>query len=264
MIGFIGAGHMAAAILSGIVKNGTVPAAEMAISNPHENKLENFKKCFGIEGTTDNCAVAQKSDLLFLCVKPQKLDGVLEEIKEILPPDVMIVSVVAGRSIASIREGLGRPVKTVRVMPNTPAAIGEGISAVCADADTARDERYALLLRILAGMGAVSEVEEPMIDIAGQLAGASPAWLFAVIEAMADGGVQQGMPRDLAYRFAAAGVAGAGKLALAEGGNPGRLKDQVTSPGGTTIEGLRILEERAVRGAFFDAVIAACEKAKKL
>lgn len=264
MIGFIGAGNMATALINGICRLNLVPAKDILVSNPHQNKLDALAERYGVGTTSDNAAVAKEADLLFLCIKPQKLETVASEIKPFVKENTMIVSVIAGKTIATLGGLFDRAGGFIRVMPNTPARIGEGVSAVCADEIAEADQRYDFVLRILEGLGEVVPMEESFLDIAGQVAGASPAWMFMVIEAMADGAVAEGMPRDLAYRLAAAGVAGAGKLALHEGGNPGRLKDAVTSPGGTTIEGVRALEQHAVRSAFTEAVIRACEKAKTL
>lgn len=265
MVGFIGAGNMAGAIIGGIVTKGLLPPEEILVSNPHVEKLECLSKRYGVGFTQNNRTVAEQAELLFLCVKPFKMAEVLSEIRNSTRENAIVVSIAAGKSLASLTQMLGREQKLVRVMPNTPAMIGEGICAVCPNEAAAADEAgYRLVLKLLSALGESVEVEERLVDVAGQVAGASPAWMFMVIEALADGAVLEGMPRDMAYRFAAAGVAGAGKLALHEGGNPGRLKDMVTSPAGTTIEGVRTLEKHAVRGAFIEAVVNSCEKSRKL
>lgn len=265
MVGFIGAGNMASAIIGGIVTKGILPPQEILVSNPHTEKLNTLAEKYGVCVTTDNRQVSGSSDLLFLCVKPFKMQEVVDEIKDCVPENTTVVSIAAGKTIQSITAMFGCQRKLVRVMPNTPAMIGEGICAVCPNEAAATDKQaYSLILKILSSLGEAVEVEERLVDVAGQVAGASPAWMFMVIEALADGAVLEGMPRDMAYKFAAAGVAGAGKLALHEGGNPGRLKDMVTSPAGTTIEGVRTLEKYALRGAFIEAVVNSCEKSKKL
>lgn len=267
-IGWIGAGNMASAMIGGAASAGIVPGEEMIVSNPSNTKLERLKAAYGVQTTADNKKAAQEAEsFLFLCVKPQVLPGVLAEIQDVVRKDTVLVSIAAGKTIAEIEKAFERPIKLVRVMPNTPALVGEGISAICPNAEMAKPEnRMALgeVLQICRSFGSAEELPERLIDVAGQVGGASPAWIFMVIEALADGAVAEGMPRDMAYRFAAAGAAGAGKLAQEKGLHPGQLKDMVTSPGGTTIEGVRTLEARGVRGAFMDAVINACEKAKHL
>lgn len=267
-LGFIGAGNMARAIIGGIVKAGLVPGGQICVSNPSQGKLEALRQDYGVSVTPDNKAVAAFArDVLFLCVKPGVLPKVVEEIRDQVAAETMVVSIAAGKSLQSIMDGFGRCLPLVRVMPNTPALVGAGCSALCGNEEALRPERaeqFAAVLRLCESFGTAVQMPEQLIDVAGQVAGASPAWMFMVIEALADGAVAEGMPRAMAYQLAAAGVMGAGKLALSEGGNPGKLKDMVTSPGGTTIQGVRVLEERAVRGAFMDAVIQAVERARGL
>ena len=267
-LGFIGAGNMAWAMIGGIVKAGLVPGAQICVSNPSQGKLDRLQQDYGVCITNDNReAAAFARDILFLCVKPGVLPAVAAEIRDAVAAGTMVVSIAAGKSLASIEEAFGRKPALVRVMPNTPALVGAGCSAICGNVEALKPERaaqFAAVQTLCGSFGTVVQMPEQLIDVAGQVAGASPAWIFMVIEALADGAVAEGMPRAMAYQLAAAGVMGAGKLALEEGGNPGALKDMVTSPGGTTIQGLRVLEERAVRGAFMDAVIRAVERARGL
>ena len=263
-IGFIGAGNMARAIILGICSENLMDAHSVYASNPSSEKLRNLEAECGINTSADNKYVAELSEVLFLCVKPQKLEDVAMEIKDVIDKNAIIVSIAAGKSIKDLETMFGGERKIVRVMPNAPALTGDGICALSPNEAAENDERMQEIIDLLGGIGEVVTVDEAMIDIAGQIAGASPAWISMIIEAMADGAVHEGMPRDMAYRFAAAGVTGTGRLASKLGGNPGKIKDMVSSPKGTTIEGIRILEERGVRSAFMDAVIASCEKAKKL
>lgn len=266
-LGFIGAGNMASAIIGGIVRAGLVSPERIYASNPSRGKLEKLHETLGITVASDNKEAVQKADIVFLCVKPQMLDGVLEEIKDLLSPKQTVVSIAAGKTLSYFEERLGSGRKLVRVMPNTPALVGAGMSAVCGNAETEKEENKELFADVLAlckSFGEALVIPERLVDVAGQVAGASPAWIFMAIEALADGAVCCGMPRDMAYRFAAGGVAGAGELLLKSGKHPGALKDMVTSPAGTTIEGVRVLEESGVRAAFMDAVIEAYEKSKRL
>lgn len=266
-IGFIGAGNMASAIIGGILQAGICPPELITASNPTEEKLRKLEADYGIHTTQNNREAAEASELLFLCVKPQMMDGVLSELRDVLQEDQTIISIAAGKPLSYYEDLLGSEKRIIRVMPNTPALCGAGMSAVCGNGEMQKAENAGILqdvLKICRSFGGAEVLPERLIDVAGQVAGASPAWIFAVIEALADGAVACGMPRDMAYRFASQGVAGAGKLAAADGRHPGELKDMVTSPAGTTIEGLRVLEERAIRGAFMDAVIAAFEKSKRM
>ena len=264
-IGFIGAGNMATAIIKGICNKKIVSVKDLYVSNRSEAKLTKLNKEFGIKTTTNNVDVAKKSDILFLCVKPQMLDTVIPEIAKFVNDKTTIVSIAAGKTIKYLENTFGKEMEIVRVMPNTPALIGEGISAVCLN-DKAKDnkENFKVIMNILDCLGESEIVNEDMIDIIGQIAGASPAWISMIVEGMVDGAVYEGMSREMAYKFASAGVAGAGKLALSIGGNPAVIKDMCSSPKGTTIEGIRVLETGGVRGDFMNAVIASCEKSKKM
>ena len=267
-VAFIGAGNMASAVIGGIINSKLIDASNVYVSNPSNGKLERLKAEYGLNTSNDNCEVARNGeDLVFLCVKPIFLLDEINEIKDSIGENTTVVSVAAGKSLAVMEEAFGKKVKLIRVMPNTPALVGEGCSAVVANEEASKPENRQVfdeVCEICRSFGEVVEVPERLIDVAGQVGGASPAWIFMVIEALADGAVAEGMPRDMAYKFAISGVAGAGKLAQKKNMHPGALKDMVTSPGGTTIQGVRTLEERGVRGAFIDAVINACEKAKTL
>ena len=266
-IAFIGAGNMASAIIGGILQSGLTPTENICAANPTEEKLRHLRETFGIRTEQDNRRAAEGAELLFLCVKPQMMDGVLQEFLPVLSKEQTVVSVAAGKTLAYFEERLGSKTRITRVMPNTPALCGAGMSAVCGNEEMLKPENEGIFQDILAicrSFGGAEVVPERLVDVAGQVAGASPAWIFMVIEALADGAVACGMPRDMAYRFAAQGVAGAGKLAAESGKHPGILKDMVTSPAGTTIQGVRILEEQGVRGAFMDAVIGAYERSLKM
>ncbi len=265
---FIGAGNMATAIIDGIAGKGLIKGSSIYASDPSEGKLEKLKASYGINTFTDNRELtASGADFLFICVKPIFMEEVIKEVKDLIAEETVVVSVAAGKSLSFLEEQLGKDKKIVRVMPNTPALVGEGCTAESFGTEMSKPENKALAAKVtelIESFGEAIVMPERLIDVAGQIGGASIAWLCLVMEGMADGAVAEGMPRDMAYRFAAAALAGTGKLALSTGSHPGVLKDMVTSPGGTTIQGVRVLEERAVRGAFTDAVISSHERSMNM
>lgn len=267
-LGFIGAGNMANAILTGLFKSKVCNPNDVFVSNKSEGKLNLIKKKFSINVSTDNLTVFKNaSDVVFICVKPQVFDNISSELKNAISKNHLIVSIMAGKSIEYLQNALDTK-NIIRVMPNTPSLIGAGISAIASSKEALESEHYKDVINILKGIGEVVEVEEKYIDAITQVSGASPAWVFMMIEALADGGVVCGLPRDLAYKFATNAVYGSGKLATLKYNedktHPAVLKDMVTSPGGTTIEGVRVLEEKDFRGAIIDAVLAAYARSKQL
>ncbi len=198
---------------------------------------------------------------LILAVKPQFYAEVIHEIREIVQPDTLVVSIAPGKTHQWLEEQFGRPVKTVRCMPNTPAMIGAGITGV-APGEQVTEKETAQLLRLLSALGETEIVPERLMDVVGSVSGCSPAYVFMFIEAMADAAVADGMPRAQAYHFAAQAVLGSAEMVLKTGRHPGELKDMVCSPGGTTIEGLSVLEEKGMRSAVIDALRACTRKSK--
>ena len=264
-IGFIGAGNMASAIIKGICKKKILNPKDIFVFDTINEKMIVLKDECNITPVLNNIEVVENSDILFLCVKPQVLGTVIEEIKNSVNKNAVIVSIAAGKTLEFLSYHFDADLKMIRVMPNTPALIGEGISAICPNLKAKKDsKKLKQVIEIFNSLGETQIVNEDMVDVAGQIAGASPAWISMVIEAMVDGAVHEGMSREQAYKFASAGVAGAGKLALSIGGNPSVIKDMCSSPKGTTIEGIKVLEQRGVRGAFMDAVIEACEKSRRI
>ncbi len=261
-IGFIGLGNMATAIIGGMLKKEIVGANEIMGSDKSDVMMNNAHSRYGI-GTASNIEVASQADYLFLAVKPQFLEEVLTEISSGVTDKTVIVSIVAGKSIAWMTEKLGKEVKLVRCMPNTPALVGEGCTAMC-PGNLVSTEEKEYVNKLLGSFGTVSEVSENMIDAVVGISGSSPAYVFMFIEAMADGAVHAGMPRKQAYEMAAQAVLGSAKMVLETGKHPGELKDMVCSPGGTTIEAVKVLEEMGFRGAVMDAVEACIEKSKSL
>ena len=267
-IGFIGAGNMAKAILTGIYKSNIVSKNDVFVSNRTKEKLDIIKDEFSYNVSTDNSFVLKNAkDLVFICVKPQVFDTISDELKKKISKTQIIVSIMAGKTIEYLQKKLGTK-NIVRVMPNTPSLVGSGVSAVVASKEAVKNKNYTKVLDILKGIGEVVETEEKYMNAITQVSGASPAWIFMMIEALADGGVECGLPRDLAYKLATNAVYGSGKLAAIKYNenktHPGVLKDMVTSPAGTTIEGVRVLEENGFRGAIIDAVLQSYSRSLEL
>lgn len=262
-LGFIGLGNMASAIIGGILKKEMVAAGDIIGSDKFPAGCEKAAKQFGIEAVPDNKKVAAEADILFFAVKPLFLPEVMEEIKNVLRPETVIISIVAGKTIAFIEEGLGGSRKIVRCMPNTPALVGEGCTGVSANANVTKDE-LEKALALLGSFGVAEQVPEYLMDAVVGVSGSSPAYVFMFIEAMADAAVLAGMPRAQAYTFAAQSVLGSAKMVLETGKHPGELKDIVCSPGGTTIEAVKVLEEMGMRAAVMDAMEACIEKSRNL
>lgn len=261
--GFIGCGNMASAVINGALKKGIVTREEIIASVKTEASAKKVQDTLGISCTTDNLTVAAQADYLFLAVKPQFCEEVARQICESRKDGQVLVSIAAGKTLAWLKENFGKDKKIIRTMPNTPALVGEGITGVSPD-DLATEEEISQVLTLLGSFGKAAVVTEPILDIVGAVSGSSPAFVFMFIEALADGAVAEGMPRKQAYEFAAQSVLGSAKMVLETGLHPGALKDMVCSPGGTTIEGVNVLEKEGMRSAVMDAVRACIAKTKKL
>ena len=242
IIGFIGAGNMGSAMIGGSLNASLVTTGQVIASAHSKETLDTIHSRFSIETTLSNETVAERSDILFLAVKPNKFDEVIPQIAPHVKSSCIIVSIAAGKTIAAIEKAFGKEIKLVRAMPNTPALVGEAMSALCVNAHV-----------IFNSFGKAEVVPESLIDAVVGVSGSSPAYVYLFIEAMADAAVADGMPRAQAYKFAAQSVYGAAKMVLETGRHPGELKDAVCSPGGTTIEAVATLE----RGALRDTVITA-------
>ena len=244
-IGFIGCGNMGSAMIGGILKKGVFEKNEIIVSNLTEEGSRKSREKLGVVTTLDNCEVVKN------------------EVKGYLTPEHMIVGIAPGKTLAWLEEKCEQPLKVVRLMPNTPAQVGEGMTGVCAN-ERVTQEDLAQILTITNSFGRTEVVPERMMDAVGAVSGCSPAYVFMFIEAMADAAVAQGMPRKQAYQFAAQSVLGSAKMVLETGMHPGELKDMVCSPAGTTIEGVRILEQNGFRSAVFEALQGAADKGKKM
>lgn len=262
-IGFIGGGAMGEAILSGALAKQLVPAENIYVSELRQDRCDELKERYGINAVTDNDFTSNEAiDLLFLAIKPQVVAAALAPLKGKVPANVVIASIVAGLPIKTIEEYFPEnPI--VRIMPNTPLSIGEGMAAY-ARSQHASVENAKLVSDILLACGKAVEVQESMLDAVTGLSGSGPAYGFVMIDALADGGVAAGLPRQTAILLAAQTMLGAAKMVLETGKHPAALRDQVTSPAGTTIAGVRVMEQQGVRGALIDAVIAATERSKEL
>lgn len=258
-IGFIGTGNMGSAIATAAAKSAL--ARRILLSNRTPVKAQALAEQLPGSEATDNLTIARECQLIFLGVKPQMMAGMLEEISPVLGQRrdrFLLVTMAAGLSCARIRELAGVDCPVIRMMPNTPCSLGAGVIQYCGlDATSQELEDFAALM---APAGLVDPVAENLIDAASAVSGCGPAYAYLFIEALADGAVACGLPRDKALRYAAQMTAGAAQMVLDSGKHPGVLKDAVCSPGGTTIQGVRTLEERGFRAAAMDAVIAAYEK----
>lgn len=262
-LGFIGCGNMAKAIIKGIVKSEIFSLKEIIASTASEKSMEKAKKELGIKVVLDNKEVASKSEILFLAVKPHFYKSVIEEISSVVKKDTIIISMAPGQTIEKTEKLFGKDIKLVRSMPNTPAMVGEGMTALCAN-DFINVEEKDKVQKIMEGFGKAIYVEESMMEAVIAVSGSSPAYVFIFIEALADGAVLLGMSRKDAYEFAAQAVVGSAKMILETGMHPGELKDMVCSPGGTTIEAVKVLEEEGFRNSVIKAMLACGEKSKKM
>lgn len=262
-IGFIGLGNMASAMIGGILGKGLYTKKDIIGSDKLQATADLAKEKFGILTCADNKTVVKEADIIVFAVKPIFLPEVIEEIKEEVSMDKLIISIVAGKSIAWIEEAFAKQLRLVRCMPNTPAFVGEGCTAICLN-KTASAKDEAAALAVMNSFGKASVVSEHIMDAVVGVSGSSPAYVFMFIEAMADAAVLAGMPRAQAYEFAAQSVLGSAKMVLETGKHPAELKDMVCSPGGTTIEAVKVLEEKGFRAAVMDAIDACVNKSKNL
>jgi len=262
-ISFLGAGKMAMALAKGFLKASLTSPECLLASDPLEPARASFSRETGGSVSATNPEVLKSADLLILAVKPDQAVPLLTEIRAGFTERHVLISIAAGVGIAKLEAALPGGARVIRVMPNTPALVGASASAY-ALGKSATSEDGRLAHRLFSSVGVAYQVKESLLDAVTGLSGSGPAYVFLVIEALSDGGVAAGLPRDIATALAAQTVLGSAKLMLETGLHPASLKDIVTSPGGTTIEGLHELEKAGVRGAFIAAVRAAAEKSKKL
>src|SRR5262245_60227264 len=262
-VGFLGAGKMATALARGWLRAGLVSAEHLLASDPVPQARQAFQAETGRPASDSNREVVHGSDLLVLAVKPQSMKALLAEIRPLVAARHLIVSIAAGVTLRQLAEGLGSDRRLVRVMPNTPCLVGASASAY-SPAETATAEDVALVGRLLNAVGVAFRLPEHLLDAVTGLSSSGPAFVYVMIEALSDGGVRVGLPRDVATALAAQTVFGAAKMVLETGEHTGILKDRVASPAGTTIAGLHALERGGLRAALIDAVEAAARRATEL
>lgn len=262
-IGFLGAGRMATALARGWIQAGLTTAEQICASDPFAPAREDFSKQTGAQCVEDNLHVVAASDLVILAVKPQTLAPLCTEIRPALKDRHLVISIAAGVPLSRLSEHLGGDRRIVRVMPNTPCLVGASASGFSAGTK-ATNEDIERVDRLLNSVGRAFAVPEHLLDAVTGLSGSGPAYVFVMIEALSDGGVRMGLPRDVATQLAAQTVLGSAKLLLETGQHPGVLKDMVASPGGTTIAGLHALEKGGLRNALIDAVQAATLRSAEL
>ena len=261
-LGFIGTGNMAGAIMGGIIQKGIFRPEQIIGADISEAGRRKAKETYGIEVTEDNRKAAA-AEVLILSVKPQFYADAIAEIRDCIRDDQLVITIAPGKTLSWLEEQFGKRVKIVRTMPNTPALVGEGMTAACVNQYVTEEEK-AYALKILDSFGKVELVPEHLIDAVVAVSGSSPAYVFMFIEAMADAAVAEGMPRTQAYEFAAQAVYGSAKMVLETGKHPGELKDMVCSPAGTMIEAVRILEKKGFRSAVIEAMRACADVSRRL
>jgi pyrroline-5-carboxylate reductase len=262
-LGIIGLGNMSGAILGGILKNGVLTAADITGAEVNESRRNEMGEKFGIRVTGSGREAADGADIVVLAVKPQVYEQAVGELKDAVSKDCVVISIAPGKTVKWLTELFGRELKLVRCMPNTPALVLEGCTGVCRN-ELVSDEEFAQVLKLLNSFGKAYEVEEKQMDAVVAVSGSSPAYVFMLIEAMADAAVAEGLPRAKAYEFAAQAVLGSARMVLETGKHPGELKDMVCSPAGTTIEAVQVLEERGLRAAVMEAMRVCAERSREL
>jgi len=266
-LGFIGGGNMAEAMVNGLITASFIEARNILVSDPISERLEYMHSEYKVRTTSDNRELVQKSDILVIAVKPQSVKKILKNFADLVDGEKLIVSVAAGVPISLIEEILDgkseKKVPVVRTMPNTPALVQEGVTAICRSEHVTKTE-MKIVHRIFEAIGRTVDVEEGHIDAVTGLSGSGPAYIFMIIEALSDAGVKMGLSREVANILTVQTVLGSAKLARESGKHPGELKDMVTSPGGTTISGLHALEEGGLRTTLMNAVENATRRSMAL
>ncbi len=262
-IAVIGAGNMGGALIGGLLRAKLTAPKNIVASRHNEEALAELKKKWGIRTTTDNTDAAAGADVVILAIKPQVCAQVLSELASVIKPAQLIVSLMAGITTKTIAQKLGQACPVVRAMPNTPCLVDAGATAIAAGAH-AHDNDLALAERIFSSVGKVVILPESAMDAVTGLSGTGPVYIFMVIEAMIDGGVKMGLPRKIAAQLAAQTVLGAAKLVIETGKHPAILKDEVTTPGGTAINAIHMLETKGLRSVLIDAIVTATQRSQEL
>jgi pyrroline-5-carboxylate reductase len=261
--GFIGTGRMATALARGFIAAGLAEPPQIIGSDPIRAAAAQFAQATGGQVLDNNRAIAAAADVLFLAVKPQQMAEVLAELRGHVGAKHLVISIAAGIGLATLAAGLGSDPRLIRVMPNTPCLVGQGASGYCLGPGASSADAQ-LVGSLLGAVGRAYQVDEKLLDAVTGLSGSGPAYVFVIIEALADGGVRMGLPRPIAQALAAQTVLGAAEMVLSTGEHPAALKDQVASPGGTTIAGLQALESGGLRAALISAVEVATRRSSEL
>ncbi len=262
-VAFIGAGNMAEALIKGLLKASFIDPRNIWASDVRNERLDYLKGLYKIKTTTDNSEAVQKADIVILAVKPQILSKVVRGIIDVLDESKLVISIAAGVSISKIQKVGDRKLRIIRAMPNTPALVQAGATALTYS-ENASQEDIKIAKQIFDAVGKTVIVDEDLIDAVTGLSGSGPAYIFLIIDSLADAGVKMGLSRDVSMTLSVQTVLGAAKLVIETGKHPGQLKDMVTSPGGTAISGLHTLEEGGLRTTMINAVEVATLRSKEL
>lgn len=262
-IGFIGCGNMASAMINGIIKSKLVEPKNIFASANTKATLDKVKEKYNINTTLENVDVVRESDFIILAIKPHMYGKILKEIKDEIQKDTVIVSIGAGISLDFLKSNLNKGAKYIKTMPNTPAMVGEGMTAI-SPGENMEEKDIEDVIKVFNSFGKTQTIEERLMDGFTAIGGSSPAYVYMIIEAMADGAVLEGIPRDKAYIMSAQAVLGAAKMVLETGIHPGQLKDNVCSPGGTTIEAVASLEENNIRSTMIKAIKVCADKSRQM
>jgi len=264
-LALIGCGKMGEGLLSGMLGSQLIPVGrvEATVAEAEPERVDFLVQKYGVKAHTNNVQAVKGADMVLIVLKPQQVKGVLREVRKVLRKDAVIISVAASVTIALIERELGRPARVIRAMPNTPCLIRQGMTALAASAHAAPDD-VALAREIFSALGRTVVVEEKHMDAITGLSASGPAYVFMIIESLAEGGVKLGLPRELSTELSAQTLLGASSLVLQTGEHPAKLKDIVTTPAGCTIDGLLELEEGGLRVTLIKAVVRAAQRAKQL
>jgi pyrroline-5-carboxylate reductase len=262
-IGFIGCGKMAQAMIGGLIDSNVIEKHQIYVSARSNETLVKVKDLYNVQTLNSNIDLAKQVDYLFLAVKPDLYPTIIEEIKEVVSSNTVIITIAAGITLEGVEKSFGKEVKIVRTMPNTPSLVREGMSALCHN-QVVTNEELSEVMEIFNSFGKCELVNEKLMDAIPAVSGSSPAYVYLMIEALADGAVLQGIKRDQAYKLAAQAVLGAAKMVLETELHPGELKDQVCTPGGATIEAIAELEKQGFRSSIISAMERCTEKSVSL
>ncbi|WP_088068622.1 pyrroline-5-carboxylate reductase [Gottfriedia luciferensis] len=262
-IGFIGCGKMAQAMIGGLIDSNVIERNHIYVSARSNDTLIKVKNLYNVQTFDNNIDLAKQVDYLFLAVKPDLYPVIIEEIKDVISSNIVIITIAAGITLEGVEKSFGKEVKIVRTMPNTPSLVGEGMSALCHNQIVTSDE-LSEVMDIFNSFGKCELVNEKLMDAIPAVSGSSPAYVYLMIEALADGAVLQGIQRNQAYKLAAQAVLGAAKMVLETELHPGELKDQVCTPGGATIEAIAELEKHGFRSSIISAMERCTEKSMSL